>query len=61
MVVPPSNAVSCPLCHTPRLTGGPDGPKVGPAWVCARCGQTWSAARIETVAAYLRYAGEHTP
>ena len=61
MVATPSPAMTCPLCHTPRLTGASEGPRIGPAWVCARCGQTWSAARIETVTAYQRYAEEHTP
>ena len=61
MVAPLSSRMTCPLCHTPHLTGAPDAPRIGTAWVCTRCGQAWSAARIETVAAYLRYAEEHTP
>ena len=25
-------------------------------WACARCGQTWTGERLETVAAYIRFA-----
>lgn len=59
MVAPLSHSMTCPLCHTAHQVGAADTPPVGAAWVCTRCGQTWSAARIDTVAAYMRFAAEH--
>lgn len=50
-VAPPT----CPLCHTP----GPlsrEALQAGGYWACARCGQTWTGERLETVAAYIRFA-----
>jgi hypothetical protein len=60
MAAPPSDPLTCPLCHTPHPTGMADAPRIGSDWVCTRCGQTWSAARIETVAAYVRYTDERS-
>ena len=50
---------TCPLCHTldPTLTS--DSLHAGAEWTCTRCSQTWSAARLATVAAYDQY--ESTP
>ena len=49
---------TCPLCHTTdtkvtNLESGGD-------WLCARCGQTWSATRLATVTAYDRWVSEQT-
>jgi transcription elongation factor Elf1 len=47
---------TCPLCHTADLLTTPDALAAGATWVCTTCGQRWSATRLETVAAYARYA-----
>src|SRR6187200_552506 len=47
---------TCPLCHTVEQTMTWDGLRRGETWLCARCGQTWSARRLETAAAYVKYA-----
>jgi len=52
-------APTCPLCHTVDQMVTPDSPRRGATWTCARCGQTWSPERLETVAAYMRYAAAH--
>lgn len=49
----------CPLCHTLDQTVTVDSLRTGATWVCTRCGQTWSATRIETVAAYAHYIATH--
>lgn len=46
----------CPLCHTRDATVTPETLVAGASWLCAVCGQRWSAARLETAAAYARYA-----
>jgi len=50
---------TCPLCHTVDQMVTSDSPRRGATWTCARCGQTWSPERLETVAAYMRYAAAH--
>jgi len=44
----------CPMCHTltqsARDTGG--------AWRCVRCGQSWNAERLATVAGYAVWVAE---
>ncbi|MCA1585577.1 MAG: hypothetical protein LC791_12705 [Acidobacteria bacterium] len=55
---------TCPLCHTLDRTVTADSLRIGATWACTRCGQTWSAARLETVAVYARYTvarGEARP
>jgi transposase-like protein len=47
---------TCPLCHTLDQTITSDTLQAGAAWVCTRCGQTWSDARLTTAAAYAHYA-----
>jgi len=47
---------TCPLCHTLDHTITNADLAAGAAWRCARCGQTWSAERLATAAAYARYA-----
>jgi transposase-like protein len=46
---------TCPLCHTLDTTVTSDSLRGGAEWACTRCGQTWSAARLATAAAYARY------
>jgi hypothetical protein len=50
---------ACPLCHASDYTGSADSPEPGAAWACARCGQNWTAARLEAVAAYALFAAAH--
>jgi predicted Zn finger-like uncharacterized protein len=45
----------CPLCHTIDKTVTHDSLEAGATWKCTRCGQTWSAERLETLAAYVRF------
>lgn len=47
---------TCPLCHTHDLTVTPESLSAGATWACTTCGQQWSAARLETAAAYARFA-----
>jgi hypothetical protein len=49
----------CALCHTLDRTISPASLAAGAMWACTRCGQTWSAARLETAAIYARYAAAH--
>ena len=46
----------CPLCHTCAQAVTPESLAAGATWVCTTCGQSWSAERLETVAAYAQYA-----
>jgi transposase-like protein len=50
---------TCPLCHTAEQTVTHDALRNGASWSCTRCGQTWSAARLKTVAAYAQYVAAH--
>lgn len=43
---------TCPMCHTLDVTVSNESLRSGADWTCTRCGQVWSAARLETVAAY---------
>jgi hypothetical protein len=43
---------TCPLCHTTDTTMTNDAVRSGADWLCGRCGQTWSGARLATVTAY---------
>jgi transposase-like protein len=57
-VQPPQASVmspTCPLCHTLDHTVTADSLRAGAEWACTRCGQTWSAARLATAAAYEQY------
>ena len=51
----PTTWVSCPLCHTiaPPTTG--EALAGGLGWNCPRCHQSWTAVRLNTVAAYVDY------
>jgi hypothetical protein len=52
-------AGTCPLCHT--IVGAMTHASLaaGAHWRCARCGQTWDAARLMAAAAYAQYVGTH--
>jgi hypothetical protein len=54
-----SLAPVCALCHTLDRMISADSLAAGATWACSRCGQTWSADRLETAAAYARYAASH--
>ena len=41
----------CPLCHTAAAQSAL-ALAAGELWRCVTCGQTWTAERLETVAAY---------
>jgi predicted CXXCH cytochrome family protein len=56
---PSQQGVACPFCHTPHGSLTPETMQPGDNWVCARCGQHWSAGQLETVAAYAVWAAEH--
>jgi len=45
----------CPLCQTLDRTISEASLNAGETWNCVGCGQTWSARRLEAVAAYARY------
>jgi hypothetical protein len=47
----------CPLCHVLDVTVTAEALAAGAGWTCVRCGQSWSAARLGTAAAYARYVG----
>ena len=42
--------VACPLCHTAISSASSRY-----AWQCRRCGQHWTALRLETVASYAAW------
>ena len=50
---------TCPLCHTVDRTITSDALRAGAEWACTRCGQTWTAARLATAAAYAQYEAHH--
>ena len=50
----PVLSATCPLCHTLDRTVTPESLLSGAYWSCARCGQKWTAARLETASAYQR-------
>ena len=52
-------SATCPLCHTLDHTVRPESLLAGARWACVRCGQKWTAARLETAAAYQRYVAAH--
>ena len=50
---------TCALCYTVDETVTPASLRAGATWKCTRCGQTCSAERLETVAAYARFVAAH--
>jgi transposase-like protein len=59
MVGPSANtaglSTTCPLCHTVHESVPSASLQADTSWTCRRCGQTWTPARLNTVAAYTRY------
>lgn len=51
---------TCPLCRTTHTTMTIETVGKGADWQCARCGQTWSASRVATVAAYASWVSRQT-
>jgi transposase-like protein len=49
-------SATCPFCHTLHESVPSALLQTGASWTCTRCGQTWTEARLKTVAAYMRYA-----
>lgn len=47
-------SATCPLCHTLDRAVTSESLLAGASWSCARCGQKWTAARLETASAYQR-------
>ncbi len=50
----PVLSATCPLCHALDRTVTSESLLAGAYWSCARCGQTWTAARLQTASAYQR-------
>lgn len=50
---------TCPMCHTVDESITIEALGTGGTWKCTRCGQTWSAQRLEAVAAYARFEAAH--
>lgn len=48
--------MTCPLCHTVDTTISDESFGTGIAATCGRCGQIWTAKRLDTVTAYASYA-----
>ena len=55
----PSPLAACPFCHTSLASLPHEAIRADDSWVCARCGQEWTAHRLETVAAYAAWLWEH--
>jgi predicted CXXCH cytochrome family protein len=55
----PLQLVACPSCHTPHTSLPDEVLHAGDSWLCARCGQRWTAHRLETVVAYAAWAADH--
>lgn len=51
---------TCPSCRTTDATMTYDALGKGADWLCARCGQKWSATRLATVAAYAAWVTGQT-
>ena len=51
---------TCPSCRTTDATMTNDTDGKGADWRCARCGETWSAGRLATVAAYAAWVSRQT-
>jgi transposase-like protein len=55
----PPPGPTCPLCHTVDGTITAESLEGGGEWRCTRCGQTWTAERLERLAAYVRFDAAH--
>jgi predicted Zn finger-like uncharacterized protein len=51
---------TCPSCLTTDATTASDAGGKGADWRCGRCGQTWSATRMVTVAPYAAWVSRQT-
>jgi hypothetical protein len=51
---------TCPSCRTTDATMTNDAVGKGADRRCGRCGQTWSATRLATVAAYAAWVSRQT-
>ena len=51
---------TCPSCRTTDATMTDDADGKGADWRCARCGETWSARPLTTVAAYAAWVSRQT-
>lgn len=45
---------TCPLCRTTATRAN----DAGADWLCARCGQRWTATRLASVTAYAAWVAE---
>lgn len=52
-------AATCPMCHTTDRTLTNEALTAGGEWHCSMCGQSWTALRLATVAAYATWAAGH--
>ena len=51
----PLQLAVCPSCGTTDKTTTYGALSAGDSWLCARCGQRWTASRLATVAAYAAW------
>lgn len=51
---------ACPLCHTESARLSDETLAAGGHWRCTTCGQSWTAQRLATVAAYAAWLVSRT-
>ena len=51
---------ACPLCHTESARLSDVAFAAGANWRCTTCGQSWTAQRLATVAAYAAWLASRT-
>jgi ribosomal protein L37AE/L43A len=51
---------ACPLCHTASARLADAAFAAGGYWRCTTCGQSWTAQRLATVAAYTAWVASRT-
>ena len=51
---------TCPLCHTTSAKLSDEAFAAGGHWRCTGCGQSWTAQRLATVAAYAAWVVSRT-
>jgi predicted Zn finger-like uncharacterized protein len=51
---------ACPLCHTASARLSDQAFAAGGHWRCTTCGQSWTAQRLATVAAYAAWVAGRT-
>jgi DNA-directed RNA polymerase subunit RPC12/RpoP len=52
--------MTCPLCQT-ETPFSTESLQTGESVTCPRCGQRWTAKRLETVVSYASYVAAHPP